>query len=69
MDDGDDDWPARESDAGVTDYPEADSLPPNPEGSEWDEDWELKTGDYGGNLRVPPYDKPRPRTKGDEGGE
>lgn len=45
-----------------TEFPEADELPPNPPS----EEDVLKTGDYGEDLGVPPYDRHRPKTKGDE---
>ncbi len=60
---------ARRCRTASTDYPEADELTDAPKTKAWDPDWEHQTGDYGSNLGVPPYDKPRPKTKGDEGEE
>lgn len=48
-------------------FPLADELPTPTKVKPGDLDFELQTGDYGENLRFPPYDKARPKTKGDEG--
>lgn len=47
-------------------FPMVDKLPTPPKVKPG-EDFELQTGDYSENLRFPPYDKVRKKTKGDEG--
>lgn len=53
-------------DAEASGLPEADKLPDGEKSQPWDEDWTQQTSDYREDLGYPPYDKVRPRVKGDE---
>ncbi len=52
--------------AGDTDFPEPDEMSDAPKAQPFENDWRLGTSDMGEDLGYPPYDKPRPRVKGDE---
>jgi hypothetical protein len=53
-------------DAEASGLPEADKLPDGEKAKVWDEDWTQQTSDYREDLGYPPYDKVRPKAKGDD---
>lgn len=57
---------ARLVDAEASGLPEADKLPDGEKAKKWDEDWTQQTADYREDLGYPPYNKVRPKVKGDD---
>ena len=53
-------------DAEASGLPEADQMPDVPKAEPFENDWRFGTSDMGEDLGVPPYDKVRPKVKGDE---